>query len=561
MDSDIREILGRINDNDLINLLPSWQRDYFYHESNKVDKSFLIKYISESANELITHPIQLAFLILQMTDDEFEGVFTGSTVAKKYKSRMDLLKHLKTGECKKTDVLLIKNRLGIKLEKTDTETYKPSIVSSEENRFYELLDYQVYVKEQILNTISSDQKISKVVVHMPTGTGKTKTSMHTITDFFINSMEKIGLVLWVAHTNTLLEQAEETFVEVWKKLGAGDIGVFRLYDDNNGDDLESTSNGIVFMGIQKLISITKNNQELFTKIRNVARLVIFDEAHKSTASETKKAINSLLKRGQLTNRIGFIGLTATPGRNSGSDIDNDELAELYDRNLISIDPQVIEQLRKNKLQALNQEFSQSDVIHYFQDRRILSRLVKEEIDYDTSAINELLIRTKIRSGADDVSNEIINHFAYNLDRNRKIIEKLMELDRTKTQTIFFSCSVEHGRFITSLLKANGVAVREIYGDTTSSDRREIIKGFKNGEFKILVNCGVLTTGFDSTNIRCVFIARPTTSIVLYSQMVGRGLRGPKMGGGEYCTLIDMKDNLSRFTNENQIFQYFKDYWR
>lgn len=69
----------------------------------------------------------------------------------------------------------------------------------------------------------------------------------------------------------------------------------------------------------------------------------------------------------------------------------------------------------------------------------------------------------------------------------------------------------------------------------------------------------LTTGFDSTNIECVFIARPTQSVVLYSQMLGRGLRGPQMGGNEECLLIDIKDNLKQY-NEHMAFSHFSSYW-
>lgn len=76
---------------------------------------------------------------------------------------------------------------------------------------------------------------------------------------------------------------------------------------------------------------------------------------------------------------------------------------------------------------------------------------------------------------------------------------------------------------------------------------------------ILINYEVLTTGFDATNIECVFIARPTQSVVLYSQMIGRGLRGPQMGGKEECLLVDVKDNLKQY-NANMAFSHFNNYW-
>lgn len=77
---------------------------------------------------------------------------------------------------------------------------------------------------------------------------------------------------------------------------------------------------------------------------------------------------------------------------------------------------------------------------------------------------------------------------------------------------------------------------------------------------ILINYEVLTTGFDATNIKCVFITRPTKSIILYSQMLGRGLRGKLMGGNENCLLIDIKDNLEEYSSESMAFKYFNNYW-
>ena len=107
---------------------------------------------------------------------------------------------------------------------------------------------------------------------------------------------------------------------------------------------------------------------------------------------------------------------------------------------------------------------------------------------------------------------------------------------------------------------NGIKNVGIYGDTPSEERKNNIKKFKSNQVKILINYDVLTTGFDSTNIRCVLITRPTSSVALYSQMIGRGLRGPKMGGNETCQLIDIKDNLEQY-NERLAFNHFNKYWR
>ena len=81
-------------------------------------------------------------------------------------------------------------------------------------RFYELLDYQYYIKQRTLNILNSGNMLERMLIHMPTGTGKTKTSMHIITNYIEFTLEKRGLILWVAHTTELLQQAYDTFVEV-----------------------------------------------------------------------------------------------------------------------------------------------------------------------------------------------------------------------------------------------------------------------------------------------------------------------------------------------------------
>ena len=102
----------------------------------------------------------------------------------------------------------------------------------------------------------------------------------------------------------------------------------------------------------------------------------------------------------------------------------------------------------------------------------------------------------------------------------------------------------------------------VIGEMNPIDRKRAINQFKDRSsgVDIIINYEVLTTGFDSKNIKCVLITRPTKSVVLYSQMLGRGLRGPLMGGNEECLLVDVDDNLQNFDNET-AFSHFNDYWR
>ena len=116
--------------------------------------------------------------------------------------------------------------------------------------------------------------------------------------------------------------------------------------------------------------------------------------------------------------------------------------------------------------------------------------------------------------------------------------------------------------LSAMLTLESIPNSLVVGELDTVDRRNAIEAFKKRDsgVDIIINYEVLTTGFDSKNIRCVFITRPTKSIVLYSQMLGRGLRGPLMGGNESCLLIDVDDNLQAFDNET-AFSHFNDYWR
>mgnify|MGYP001493181216 CR=1 FL=1 len=78
-------------------------------------------------------------------------------------------------------------------------------------------------------------------------------------------------------------------------------------------------------------------------------------------------------------------------------------------------------------------------------------------------------------------------------------------------------------------------------------------------YQIMCNYGVLATGFDAPNVDVVCIARPTKSAVLYSQMIGRGLRGPKVGGTEQCLILEVRDNFIGQDEQDLLYKKFQDY--
>ena len=261
-----------------------------------------------------------------------------------------------------------------------------------------------------------------------------------------------------------------------------------------------------------------------------------------------------------------MGLTATPGRTTEDSYDNNLLTNMFGNKLIYIDSDILNQINLGKLRSLN-TVAESNIIKYFQERRILAKMKPQRLVYKKDFTNKELdiLSSSLRDmGYEDkeYTSEQLKVLARNKERNLAIMNQLRQLYLEKKPTIVFACSVDHAKMLSAMLMIEGIPNSLVLGEMEAMDRKRAIDTFKNRNsgIDIIINYEVLTTGFDSKNIECVFITRPTKSIVLYSQMLGRGLRGPLMGGNEECILIDIDDNLQAFDNET-AFSHFNDYWR
>lgn len=447
----------------------------------------------------------------------------------------------------------------------DNTVIENEIVASDE-QFYELLDYQYYIKQRVLNNLNSEHLLERMLVHMPTGTGKTKTTMHIITNYINFSLKKQGIVIWIAHTIELLQQAYDTFEAVWKHLGDGKINAYKLWGNKVIEDTTQPLNGIVFCGLSKLMSIAESRKDLFERIKKDCRLVVFDEAHKAAAKQTQKVIEDLMRMPDGYKNRSLIGLTATPGRTTEDSYDNNLLTNMFGNKLIYIDASILNQINMGRLAALN-TVAENNIIRYFQERHILAKMKPQKLTYKMEFSEKELktLGSTLRDmGYDDkeYTDEQLKVLARSKERNLAIMSQLRQLHIDKKPTIVFACSVDHAKMLSAMLTLEGISNSLVLGEMDSMDRKYAIDVFKdrNSGVDIIINYEVLTTGFDSKNIKCVFITRPTKSIVLYSQMLGRGLRGPLMGGNEECDLIDIDDNLQAFDNET-AFSHFNDYWR
>jgi superfamily II DNA or RNA helicase len=202
-------------------------------------------------------------------------------------------------------------------------------------------------------------------------------------------------------------------------------------------------------------------------------------------------------------------------------------------------------------------------ITYLQDEGYLAHVQYEYIRYRPG--NEIsLTQDEIRrlQSELDLPQSVILRLGEDHKRNCLIITKLIEEAKTGCKIIVFACSVEHAHILAGILAAKGFRAAAVTSQTNPARRRQLIADYRQPlGVQILCNYGVLTTGFDAPKTKCALIARPTQSVVLYSQMVGRAARGPRAGGNEQCKIITVVDQLPGFRSVAEAFEYFEEIWQ
>ncbi len=372
---------------------------------------------------------------------------------------------------------------------------------------------------------------------MPTGSGKTRTAMELV----CSVMNQTGKdVLWLGNTEELCDQAYDSFLEVWyflrQREGAG-INHMKLKSVIQKDNKIPTFH---VASLQSLNSLD-NDKKLFEYGIDVNKieLLVVDEAHISIAPTYKKAINNIIQKGGK-----LLGLTATPGRQLNSNLrkdENQELSDFYFNKRFEIET-------GNELP-----------IEYLRTRGILSNA--KFISVEGSNIEYTLTNNEIEDFklSGKLPKNIITLLTNDDKRTSIIFDQLVQLLDMGKKIIFFGTSIAHSEMITTLLTIKGYKAAHIDGNS-GKYRSKIIENFKKGDIQILCNFGVLSTGFDDPKIDVVFMARKTNSIVLYSQIIGRGLRGPVIGGTDTCEIYTVFDNILDLPSNNEIYSYFEEYF-
>lgn len=396
--------------------------------------------------------------------------------------------------------------------------------------FYELHSFQAQIKEDTLNNFKNGDR--KVLVRLPTGGGKTRVAVHTLTKLISQSNQSgPKRFLWLTYSPLLASQACETFLDVYKVIGKDSVRVSKIFYGYNQFEALDNQREVLFANVTSLSKKFSSAKELQEFAEDVD-CIVFDEVHQVKAPIAFSFITKLLK---LNEEIKFLGLTATPGRGDLSGGDTDALIHFFD-SLVEIKIPPVEQAFGDISKIEGVERGRS-AVSYLQDLGVLAKLNEERLSYDE--------KKDIHADKDP-------------DRNKLIIDSLkFRIDTFNNKVVVFANSAEHARLLSILVKSEGYEVGLILGENKVY-RDQLIKKFRKGNLNILITYEVLTTGFDAPEIDCLIVSRPTGSIVTYSQILGRALRGKLNGGHEENYIINISDPA--FGDVNQVYKEFNEYW-
>ena len=422
----------------------------------------------------------------------------------------------------------------VTVAKRDPVTDTVTLTVYDTKPFRELYFFQnkiFYEAEELV-----ENRYMRFIIQMPTGSGKTRTALEIATHFLNreNDEDEQRQVIWLAESNELNEQAIESFKRIWPYLGKKDIKLYRVWGKYTPNTIEN--NSFVVAGIAKLTNLLNNNPSSINP-----GLIICDEAHHAIAPTWKALINKLSE----ANGVRVIGLTATPVRGLDT-AENDELIEFFQGNdhILDIDP-----------------MDSDTAIQYLQSKGYLAYISNDTQNDKIKSEEPLTIPTSVlraASKAKELPEDFLTILAEDHKRNIAIAKKLLGLGKAKKRTLYFGTNRFQAKLMCAVLISFDIDAAYVDGETPMEYRLDVIKKFKSGDIDIICNCDLFTTGFEP-KIEVVVIGRPTKSIVLHQQMIGRGMRGPKMGGTPSFELYEMDDGLEGY-GIDLADHYFTQQW-
>ena len=317
------------------------------------------------------------------------------------------------------------------------------------------------------------RKIKRQLVVMPTGAGKTVTFAHII-------KRRGTRTLVLAHRDELLDQAAKTIRQVMPRAS---VGLVR-------SGVDESDRKIVVASVQSLARPGR-----LKRMGKDFNTIIVDEAHHALADSYQRIIQHFAKAKPLV-----LGVTATPFRAGNKGLD-----EMFDETVFEAD--IAEGVRQGWLSDIEGK------LIYLKDADF-SKVSVRNGDYDLAELEAIM---RAANWHEYVANAYLKY-------------------ARKRKTIIFVPRVSMAYELAEHIRSLGGKAEAIDGKMATEKRRDILSRLAKGKLDAIVNCAVLTEGFDDPSLSCVVMARPTRSRGLYFQCIGRGLRWQE---DKTCLVLDM----------------------
>lgn len=357
---------------------------------------------------------------------------------------------------------------------------------------FTLRPYQQEAVEATLNYFRAHQEPALIV--LPTGAGKS---------LVIAELARLarGKVLVLAHVKELVAQNHAKYCAYGLEADIFSAGLQK----------KQSSAKVVFGSIQ---SIARNLEAFKDKYS----LLIIDECHRINDDSESQYQQIIAHLRQQNSKLCLLGLTATPYR-----LGKGWIYQYHYHGMIRGDENC---LFRDCIYELPLRYM---IKHHFLVPP--ERLDMPIVQYDFK---------RLEAGSNGLFREV------DLNRELKqqqritphIVSQIMEYAQTRKGVMIFAATVEHAKEIHGLLPSGEAAF--ISAETPSDERDRLIEAFKAQQLHYLVNVAVLTTGFDAPHVDLIAILRPTESISLYQQIIGRGLR--LAPGKKDCLILDYAGN-------------------
>lgn len=354
----------------------------------------------------------------------------------------------------------------------------------------ELKEHQKAALESLEQMRHNNETIA--LLYHATGTGKTVTA---VTD----AKHCGGRVLFLAHTQELVEQAANTFSRLWPEVTVG----------RYMESIKDVSSHVVCGSIQSVALHLESFKD------NDFDYMIVDEAHHAAADTYQKVLAYF--------KPSFtLGLTATPER-----ADDKSILDIFKNTAHKLDIQTAVEIGE----------------------LVPVRCIRIHTNIDLTKVRFNSVQYNIR----DLESKI-----YVPERNRLIVDTWMQYVHDK-RTVVFCASVKHAEQITEMFRERGIRAVAVSGGMKQSERKEFQDKFVSKEIQVLCACDLLNEGWDCPETEVLFMARPTMSKVLYTQQLGRGMR--LYDGKESLMVFDFVDNASQYNTPYSLHRLFrlKDY--